>query len=128
MPNGEANRLGNLATTGAPSMAPSDQTAMEQMPSRTAPPSPEGAQPEAPGTGGGDQKMDQVGRLMVELADVAQEMTQVDPRTTMIVKEAVQKLYLSLSRIYGVEDEAKLRMKKAQGQVQGQSMNTLGNL
>lgn len=121
---GETERLGELATTPpAPTGEPTERAAMEQMPSRAAP-TPE---PGAPGEDEG-AKQQKVSRLLIEMADAAQEMTQVDPRITTFVQDALQKLYLNIAKIYGVEDEAKLRMKKSQGQMQGQGMNTLGNL
>ena len=123
MPNGETERLGQLAATpGQPTAAPTDTSAMSQMPSRSVPPGREqqGQQGQSSGQ--------EMSKLMVELSDIAQEMTQTDPRVTTLVQDTVQRLYLGIAKIYGVEDEAKLRMKKSQGQMHGAQMNQMGNL
>ena len=126
MPNGEVDRLGNLTSVEQPKPMPeTDRAAMQEMPARTAGPPTAGPQQ---GDGGEDAKVGKVGQLIKQLMDIAQEITQVDPRTVTIVQDTMQKMYLGISKIYGVEDEVKLRMKKAQGAAQTQGMNRMGGM
>jgi len=127
MPNGmEVSKLDDLASVREPApMATGDKVAMSATPTARAPaPEPSGA--------GQDQDQDavfaKVGNLFKELANIAQAITQADPRTTMLVKDSVQKLYLGISKIYGVEEEVKLAMKKGQGQMQSQGMGQMGGM
>lgn len=127
----DVSQLSTLASTpdsgGTPVGDKTSMPSLQAMPARTPQPQVGGGEGQ-PAGGGEDNKMEKAAAAFKEMVANAHELMTIAPETTPIVREALKKIYLGVSDLFGVGDEAKLAMKKGAGQIQSQGMQQMGNL